>query len=432
MTGRHPGRSPGSPLRSPISTLLSRRALLAGVSGLTVAAAAGCGRTGASRRAAPVTAWYHRYGEAGTATALHRYARTFSSPVTVDVLDGDYDARAADALGAVGGPDVFEYGNGPNIDMIVSGAVADLTGVIGDARSDFTPALLDRMTYRGRIYGIPQTTDLQLFVYRRSMFAQAGVTAPRTLDELVSAARVLSRGAVRGVYLGHTGGVDVVGGPVVFAAGHDYLTEDYRPAFVEPEVYDGLSTLRSLYLSGDLLLDAPTDWSDPAAFIAGRTAVQWTGMWALPTIAAALGDDVGVFPFPAIGRHGGPVAPFGAYGAAVAASGVDPGLARRFVQWLWVERTDLQLDWSQAYGMHVPARTSLLARAAKLRTGLYADAAALLNTVGRPQSPLMWTSRCDSAFRAAIAQVVCHGADPATELRAAADVVTKELARFQW
>ena len=74
---------------------------------------------------------------------------------------------------------MFEFGNGPTIDMIKGGQVVDLTDLFGDAKGDFNPASLDRMTYEGKIYAIPQVIDMQLLVYRKSMLDKAGVSRPR-------------------------------------------------------------------------------------------------------------------------------------------------------------------------------------------------------------------------------------------------------------
>ncbi|GAB3134775.1 sugar ABC transporter substrate-binding protein [Tsukamurella serpentis] len=411
---------------------VSRRSVLAGlgVAGLSGTVAA-CGRTGPEVSRRDLQAWFHQYGEKGASEALDRYAAQFpGGGVRVGIFPGDYEQRVTSALAEGTGPDVFEFPNGPSIDMIAAGQVVDLTDLFGDVRSDFTPALLNRMTHRGRIFGIPQVTDVQLLVYRRSTFAQAGVVPPRTLDELISAVKELDRGAMKGLFLGNSGGADVLGGVLLWSSGHDYITPEDEPGFVDEEVAVGLRAMRELYTSGNLLLGSPQDWADPAAFIEGRTAMQWTGLWALPAIRAALGDDFGVHPFPAIGRNGGASVPFGAYGTCVSAGG-DVARAKEFAKWLWIERSDLQLDWAQAYGLHVPARRSVLPAATILATGAYNEAAQLVYSVGRPQTPLLWTARSATTYRDALDRVIRGGADPMTELRAVAAVVREELKRLR-
>ena len=125
-----------------------------------------------------------------------------------------------------GAPDVFEYGNGPTIDMIKGGQVADLTDLLGDAKADFNPSVLARMTYKDKVYAIPQVIDMQLLVYRKSMLEKAGVQPPKTVDELMAAAKTLTTADTKGLFVGNDGGVSILGGPMLWASGLDYLTED--------------------------------------------------------------------------------------------------------------------------------------------------------------------------------------------------------------
>ncbi|YAL84397.1 ABC transporter substrate-binding protein [Dermacoccaceae bacterium W4C1] len=405
-------------------------ATLAG--GLLTACGGNTGREAAdsSGGGAQIAQWYHQYGEDGTEAAVKRYAKEYTAAdVKVTWIPGDYDKKAASALLTSSGPDVFEYGNGPTIDMIVGKQVVDLSDLLGDAKSDFTPSLLERMTYQGKLYGIPQVTDLQLFVYRKSLLSKAGVTPPKTLDELVSAAKKLTQGKVKGLFLGNDGGAGVMGGPVLWSSGHDYLTDDNKPDFANADVADALGKIAGLFKGGQLLLGAPSDWSEPAAFTQGLCAMQWTGLWALPAIDAALGDDYGVLPFPAIGS-GKPSVPVGAYASAVSAKAKDVEAAKKFVKWLWVDQTAKQLDWAQSYGIHVPARKSLVAKATKLTTGPAKDAAGFVNSYGHPQTPLLWTPACATAFGDAVDKIIRSGANATSQLASVSKTVTKELSRF--
>ncbi|WP_392425808.1 ABC transporter substrate-binding protein [Barrientosiimonas humi] len=416
-----------------------RHALALSGSALTAAALAACGGNtgrpeagGSSSGGKPTIAqWYHQYGEDGTEQAVKKYASEYpDASVNVTWIPGDYDKKAASSLLTSSGPDVFEYGNGPTIDMITGKQVVDLSDLLGPARSDFTPSLLQRMTYQGKLYGIPQVVDMQLFVYRKSMLSKAGVTPPRTFDELLAAADKLTQGKVKGLFLGNDGGAGVMGGPVLWSSGTDYLTQDDKPAFNTPAVAQALGKLATLFKSGNLLLGAPSDWSEPAAITQGLTAMQWTGLWTLPMIQEALGDDFGVFPFPAIGSGGKPSVPVGAYSACVSAKAKNVTAAKQFVKWLWVDQTDKQLDWAQSYGFHVPARKSLIAKAEKLKTGPAKQAADMVTQYGHPQTPLLWTPASASAFGDAVDKIIRSGADPKSSLAAVQRTVTNELKRF--
>ncbi|WP_343994534.1 ABC transporter substrate-binding protein, partial [Terrabacter terrae] len=176
---------------------LSRRSLFAlggaaAVTGALAACGSNTGREPAATGGASgggsgptLNQWYHQYGEAGTQQAVEKYAAAYKdATVKVSWKPGDYDQSTAASLLTDAGPDVFEYGNGPTIDMIKGGQVVDLTDLLGDTKSDFNPSMLERMTYQGKTYAIPQVIDMQLLVYRKSMLDKAGITPPQTIDEL--------------------------------------------------------------------------------------------------------------------------------------------------------------------------------------------------------------------------------------------------------
>ena len=82
------------------------------------------GRRGAKPKLAQ---WYHEYGEDGVQEAVKRYAKAYDkADVTVKWNPGDYDKLVSAALLTANVPDVFEYGNGPTLDMIKAGQVLDL------------------------------------------------------------------------------------------------------------------------------------------------------------------------------------------------------------------------------------------------------------------------------------------------------------------
>ncbi len=119
--------------------------------------------------------WYHQYGEAGTQQAVERYAASYpAAKVNVQWVPGDYDTKVASSLLTNSGPDVFEAGNGPNIDQIQGGQVVSLDGILDGAAQDFTQSLIQRMTYKGKLYAVPQVIDMQLLVYRKSMLQGRG------------------------------------------------------------------------------------------------------------------------------------------------------------------------------------------------------------------------------------------------------------------
>src|SRR6185312_4055236 len=104
-----------------------------------------------------------------------------------------------------------------------------------------------RMRYRGKIYAVPQVVDTQVLVYRKSMFDQAGLQPPQTMDELIDAAKSLTKGDVKGLFLGNDGGAGLMGGPMLWSAGLDYLTKDNQFGFDDPRAATALGKLREMW-----------------------------------------------------------------------------------------------------------------------------------------------------------------------------------------
>ncbi|MFF1400292.1 ABC transporter substrate-binding protein [Streptomyces sp. NPDC058287] len=411
---------------------ISRRGLLGtgAALGLLTACGSNTGRDdGGSGGGPELSQWYHQYGEQGTEQAVKKYAAAYDKAhVTVQWRPGNYDEQTAAALLTDSGPDVFEV-NGPTLDQIQGKQIADLTGLFEGVRDDFNPAVLAPKTYDGRIWAIPQVIDMQMLYYRKSLLADAGVEPPRTLDELVDAAKKLTSKKTKGLFLGNDGGAGVLGGMPLYAAGLELVTEDGKVGFDDPAAARALGKIHQLYADKSLLLGAPSDWSDPSAFVQGLTAMQWSGLWALPTVQKELGDDFGVLPFPKDGA-GEPSVPVGAYGAAVSTRGKHQQAAKDYLKWLWIDRTEYQEDFALAYGFHIPARISLAKKAGKLRKGAAADAVRFTTDHGYAQ-PLRWTPASQTAYQDALSRIIKDGASPDGELKKVVRKVSAELARVK-
>ncbi|MDN5570051.1 MAG: extracellular solute-binding protein, partial [Propionibacteriaceae bacterium] len=343
------------------------------------------------------------------------------------VLSNYEDALAA-ALLTPTAPDVFEYANGPTLDMIKAGQVADVTETLGDAGAEFTPSVLARMTYDDKIWAIPQTVDMQLLYYRRSALSEAGVQPPTTLEQLATVAEAVAGGSFGGFYAGQDGGIGVLGLLLMWASGANEFNEARtEAAFNTPALHAAVAQYKALFDSPGMVKAASADWSDASPFNNGECALQWGGLWDLPKVTAAHGDDVGVLPFPAAG--GDPVVPFGAFSACVSAASANPDVAQQYVRWLWVDSDDKQVEFSNAFGTHIPAKPSLFSRASQVASGPGAEAAAFVTDHGRANA-LFWTSACGQAYSTALSNVVLNGADAAAEFGAAEQSVNAELARI--
>ncbi|WP_424863908.1 ABC transporter substrate-binding protein [Streptomyces sp. MMS24-I29] len=403
---------------------LSRRGFLGGSLLFVAGTAIGCTTSptgGSSDAKTTLNIWSHAYGEAGTQQALTRYATEFTKAnpdiaVKVTWVPGDYTAKLNASLLTDAAPDVFEHGDFTQ-GLARRGQVAALDAQYGSAKDDFNQGDRDLVTVDGKLYGVKMIDDVQMLYYRKSALAKAGITPPTTFDALVTAAKALTTKKSKGLFVGNDG-VGETPALAVFS-NRGELVADGEIAFASPQAVEAVTALKRLHDDKSLLLGFTTDWWDPSALVQGVVPMQWCGLWAMPAIKDALGDDFGIQPWPAFKAGGTPVLRVGGWTSCVNAKGKNVDAAKKFVQWLWIEQTDLQKDWSESYGLHVPPRKSVAATAGKLSKGTAKEAVELAAKYGR-SNPNTWDSASGTPFGAAVAKIVAGQGDPATLLADAA------------
>ncbi|MET1004695.1 MAG: extracellular solute-binding protein [Propionibacteriaceae bacterium] len=387
--------------------------------------------SGGSSAALPqLSQWYHEYGEDGVEAAVKKYAASYDkAKITVKWSPGEYEKLVSAALLTAKVPDIFEYGNGPTLDMIKANQVLDLTDTVGAAKDEFAAPVIAPMIWEDKVWAIPQTVDMQMLYYRKSLLAKAGVQPPKTLDELIDAAKAVQTKDMGGFFAGNDGGLGVLGSMLIWSAGFEYLNDEKTGiGFADPAMYAGLKQFAGFNKDNGLLESASADWFDPAPLINGEAAMQWSGLWVLPEVEDALKDDIGVVPFPSIGSAGRQAVPTGAFSACVSAKGVDPDAAKEFVKWLWIDQEADQVDFSNSYGTHIPAKTKLAPQADKLAEGAGAEAAKFVADLGHGPD-LLWTPAIQQAYTAALSNIVKKGADPQAEIAKVASKATQEIKR---
>jgi len=269
---------------------------------------------------------------------------------------------------------------------------------------------------------------MQLLVYRKSLLDAAGIKPPETIDELTAAAKALTTDKVKGLFLGNDGGAGLMGGPMLWSAGLDYLTADNAFGFDDDKAVAAFKTLRDWWEAKVVLLGAPKDWYDASALSSGLCAMQFTGLWTFPDIKKALADDFGCIPWPMM-AGGKKSVPVGAYGSCVSAKSKNVEAAKKFAAWLWVDQTDKQIEFATKFGSHIPSRKSLFDKAETLKSGPAADAAKYAVDFGHAQSPILWTPKANTAFGDMMTRIVKNGADPKTEIAAVKAIAEAEVKR---
>ena len=316
--------------------------------------------------------------------------------------------------------------------MITTGQVLPLDGILGDAESDFNERLIKRLTYDGHLWAVPQVIDMYFLVYRKSWLADAGIDPPATVDDLIAAAAELTTGDHSGLFLGNDGGVGPMGGMALWSAGADYLTDDNQFGFANDDVYASFGKLNELYQSDSLLLGAPTDWSDPGAFINELTADPAHRAVDVP------GD-------PGVGdrrrlRHD-PVAGAQLDGRRAVAAGRRILLDRERTHEVprrgqGVREVAVGRQHRRPVGVRPrlrlphpgPQQPRRAGRAAEVRRRRQRPRG--LSAVRLHQTPVLWTPASDQAYSDARTRMIAEGADPAEEIAKVQEVVDSELARL--
>lgn len=167
-------------------------ACLVGV--LAVAAAAGCasGSTAASGGRTTVTFDYLWTGS--EAQKLQQIIAQFNASQkqikVVGVSNPDMQKQLASMSSSSGSFDISDnFGNAVG-SWAAKGILAPLSGYIksaGMSTSDFIPAAMDQVTYKGQIYSLPIAVHDFELLYNKTEFAAAGISSPPvTMEQLAT------------------------------------------------------------------------------------------------------------------------------------------------------------------------------------------------------------------------------------------------------
>ncbi len=207
---------------------------------------------------------------------------------------------------------------------------------------DFHPAAMASARYRGVQYGIPVQTTPELLVYRKDLFADAGLEAPSTIGATLAAARKLhdpflgmsgiAWNAARGTPLGHTFlmVMGAFGQPVLNLRrtangfdGENVAGEEMRPMFATPQAKEVAEYLCELarYSPPNIL---SMSWYERAvAYAEGSVAMAYcyTTLASLFELdkASPAHRQTGYLPHPT-NRSATRIAPLGGYALAIPAN----------------------------------------------------------------------------------------------------------------
>ncbi|MFI8191878.1 extracellular solute-binding protein [Streptomyces sp. NPDC085946] len=328
------------------------------------------------------------------------------------------------------GPDVVEVGNTQVAQYAEGDALLPLTleAMRDWGMRDWLPGLAEPGRWMSHQYGIPWYAANRVVVYRKDLFARAGITSPPTTQEdWLAVTERLDTATDQGIYLAGQDWYTLAG--FVWEEGGELAVERdgvWRGALDSPAALRGMEFYRRLQALGDGPADADEEHPPQAeVFARGRVAQ----IVAVPGLARAvlernpaLEDKLGFFPVP--GKTAGrPGAVFtGGSDLVVPANTDEQEGAVAVVEALAGTRWNTELARTMNY---VPNKTTL-ARAVAGQEGVAAMAAGAARGRATPSTPLWGAVEADNPIKPYMTAVLT-GADPAAEARRASRRITGAL-----
>ncbi|ETK31753.1 extracellular solute-binding protein [Microbispora sp. ATCC PTA-5024] len=418
-----------------------RYRLPATAAALTLGLAAGltgCGSTSqpqASGSASPttLTVWFMRDSLSdGVVDRFRTDFQTAHPGVRLDIQIQEWDGigqKVTSALASKDAPDVIEVGNTQVAEYASSGGVRDLTGKVADlGGSDWLPGLAEPGKIDGHQYGIPWYAANRVVIYNKDLFAKAGIDAPpKTRDEWIEDTTKLDKGGVQGIYLPGQNWYTLAG--FVWDEGGDLAVKEgdrWRGALDTPQAVAGIEFYRKLQALGKGPKDSD-EAKPPQADVFGKGDVAQLisapgGAAAIEKANPALKGRLGFFPIP--GKTADrPGAVFtGGSDLIIPEASQHPDEAYEVVKALAGEKFQTDMAKEMSY---VPNRTSF----ASVLSGNEATAAMAAGAANGHATPnsANWAAVEAKNVVKEYMTTVLTGGDPATEGKAASDVITTIL-----
>ncbi|MFE1949713.1 ABC transporter substrate-binding protein [Streptomyces sp. NPDC059524] len=309
---------------------LLRTTVVGGASLAMTLSLAACAGSGGSAGGGSDTIHVLVYGDA-TNKVEKRLVDTFNKTSKVKaVLDtvpgADYQSKLQTIISGKQAPDVFfNWGGGSIKPYVDAGMLTPLDDFIAKnpkLKSEFLPSVFNTAVVDGKPYGVPMRgTQPVLLFSNQKVLKDAGVTAPRTWEELLAAVKTLKAKGVTPIALG--GGdkwptqmwfqyvYDRVAGPELFKK----AAKGDKDVWASADSKKALGMLRELIDAGAFGTNYDsvkfTDGGSPALLATGKAGFELMGSWEYSTLQDAYPDfvksDLGYSAFPTVeGGKGDP------------------------------------------------------------------------------------------------------------------------------
>ena len=293
---------------------MTRRRLAALATAAVALAVSACGADPApSSQGKAITVWLMDGDLSDKAVAAidAAFEKATGAHVTVQVQEWDnINTKISTALAQDNTPDVLEIGNTDVPLFAANGALADLTDHRTDlaAGQSWLPGLAGPATVDGKIYAAPLFAGNRAVIYRKSIWAKAGVTAPpTTFAELTADLDKIKAANADPAFSAFTFPGQYWYGALQFVwdAGGQLATQDggrWTGALAKPAAQQGLQAWQQFQNTYSSAASRNVDTKSPdqaAMFAKGDTAtILDTSVNTVVKDNPSIKDDIGTFPFP--------------------------------------------------------------------------------------------------------------------------------------
>jgi len=357
-----------------------------------------------------------------------------SDGVTVTVRSINYgkiDAEVIKATASGQGPDILNVYSNQLPTHVAAGTVQPMTAYAEPVMQELGDDLLfpvDGVTFDGEIMAMPWETRAWLLWYRADLLQAAGLSVPKTLDELGSTAAALQKTGVTGLGIGFSNaglGADFMEKFIPFTWGNGGEILDGDEA-----VFDDVAGVASM--------DTFTAWREEGAFgdevlsmgaddvvngvKAGTIAMAIEGSYRVAAARAGegIGDNLQTAPMPSDDASSPLQTPIAGQTLTIGANATDPAAAWDFIQYY----TSASSQEKFAAAGVLPVLSSVYESPAVAALPNAAELTSWREYIagyGRPNPTSEGFSELSDSLVTGAQQVVFQGADAAETLTRVAD-----------
>ena len=302
-----------------------------------------------------------------------------------------FDAKLLTAIAAGSVPDVVRLYSQSQASLMATGAFAPVPeGLVNP--DDFFAGAYGTNVKDGVAYGVPMDAYATMFQYRKDLLEKAGLSVPKTWDEMKTYAKAMQeQGVTWG--LGMDVGYDIYNAQglneYVHQNGGSFLNAEQTAWTINsPENVAALEYWGSFFTEGLASADGPQFLDTVPWFttgeIAGKDIGPWFEQWLVDTSGREWVDaNLGTAPMPA--GAAGSVSALGSGSLAVLKDGKNPNAAWKLVRYMAQPAT--QVAWYQFFGSLPSVKAAWDDPAISANPLLDAQREALLTAVDIPQVP---------------------------------------------